>query len=79
MKTNHFFPFGECEEITVERVQKEVDLVKNLDARPVLVQDSGEGGLWRTTYDMGDYLGVSMYRKIWYDFWGRPCWKLYLL
>ncbi|MFH1648324.1 MAG: hypothetical protein ABIA11_01160, partial [Patescibacteria group bacterium] len=23
----------------------------------------------KPTYDMGDYLGISMYRKIWYDFW----------
>ncbi|NMB91677.1 hypothetical protein GYA37_02405 [candidate division WWE3 bacterium] len=67
-----FWPFGVCDspEIKKETVIKEVELTKSLDSRPILVQDSGEGGLWKPTYKMGDYLGISMYRKIWYDFWG---------
>ncbi|MFZ2663971.1 MAG: hypothetical protein WAX66_01280 [Patescibacteria group bacterium] len=67
-----FWPFGTCDtpEIRKEIVEKEVELVKSLDSRPILVQDSGEGGFWRPTYNMGDYLGISMYRKIWYNFWG---------
>ena len=67
-----FWPFGNCKipEIKKEIVLKEIELVRNLDSRPILVQDSGEGGFWRPTYEMGDYLGISMYRKIWYDFWG---------
>ena len=67
-----FWPFGECNNPEIEKgtVLKEVELVKSLDNRPILVQDSGEGGLWRSTYKMGDYLGISMYRKIWYNFWG---------
>lgn len=67
-----FWPFGICKtpEIKKETVLKEIELVRNMDPRPILVQDSGEGGFWRPTYEMGDYLGISMYRKIWYDFWG---------
>jgi hypothetical protein len=65
-----FWPFGECEEIEYRVVKKEVEIVKGLDDRPVLIQDSGEGGVWFPTYSLGDYLGISMYRKIWYDFWG---------
>ena len=38
--------------------------------RPILTQDSGEGGFWLPTYKLGDKLGISMYRKIWYNFWG---------
>lgn len=66
-----FWPFGTCSnpEIKKELVEKEIDLVRNMDKRPILVQDSGEGGFWRPTYELGDYLGISMYRKIWYDFW----------
>lgn len=68
-----FFAFGHCyPSIKYETVKKEVEIVRNLDPyqRPILIQDSGEGGLWFTSYLLGDYLGISMYRKIWYDFWG---------
>jgi hypothetical protein len=67
-----FWPFGECDNpgIKKETVIKEIELARSLDTRPVLVQDSGEGGVWRPTYEMGDYLGISMYRRIWYNFWG---------
>lgn len=67
-----FWPFGECSnpDIQKETVLKEIELVRSIDSRPILVQDSGEGGVWRPTYEMGDYLGISMYRRIWYDFWG---------
>ena len=65
-----FFKFGECSPpIKKEFVKKEIDLVKSIDSRPILVQDSGEGGFWFPAYQVGDYLGISMYRKVWYDFW----------
>ena len=66
-----FFPFGDCAgDIKWSVLQNEISIVRELDDRPVLVQDSGEGGVWLPTYLSGDYLGVSMYRRIWYDFWG---------
>jgi hypothetical protein len=65
-----FWPFGECEKGDREVVLNEISVVRSIDPRPILVQDSGEGGFWAPTYQMGDYLGISMYRKIWYDFWG---------
>lgn len=66
-----FFPFGNCLPIKQTVVAHEVALVRDLDTtkKPILIQDSGEGGLWYPSYKMGDYLGISMYRKIWYDFW----------
>ena len=64
-----FFPFGECEKSESRVIQDEVEIVRSLDARPILIQDSGEGGFWFPSYEMADYLGISMYRKIWYDFW----------
>lgn len=65
-----FFPFGECKfKIKKETLQKEVSLVRSLDARPIVIQDSGEGGYWFNVYRQGDYLAISMYRKIWMDFW----------
>ncbi|MFC1622052.1 hypothetical protein ACFL13_01570 [Patescibacteria group bacterium] len=66
-----FFVFGECDpETDFETVSREVEIVKELDDRPILIQDSGEGGFWFPSYKIGDYLAISMYRRIWYDFWG---------
>jgi hypothetical protein len=66
-----FWPFGDCPvPFSLDDIKKEVAIVRSLDDRPILSQDSGEGGLWFKTYKIGDYLGISMYRKIWYDFWG---------
>lgn len=67
-----FFPFGECEATTYDTLLTEIRIVRNLDTqkRPILVQDSGEGGFWFPSYHAGDYLGISMYRKIYYNFWG---------
>lgn len=66
-----FFPFGHCEpSIKREIVKQEIKIVRELDSRPIVIQDSGEGGFWYPTYTLGDYLAISMYRKIWYDFWG---------
>jgi hypothetical protein len=65
-----FFKFGECDPpIDHNLVLKEIEVVRSLDDRPILVQDSGEGGFWFPSYQAGDYLGISMYRKVWYDFW----------
>ena len=67
-----FFKFGECDNPPIKRdlVLKEIQMAKSLDGRGILVQDSGEGGFWFPAYQAGDYLGISMYRIIWYDFWG---------
>jgi hypothetical protein len=67
-----YFPFGKCTPPRWEFINKELELVKRLDpSRPTITQDSGEGGLWKPTYLInGEYLGISMYRRIWYDFWG---------
>jgi len=65
-----FFPFGECLDIKKKTLDQEIATVRKLDARPILVQDSGEGGFWFPSYRAGDKLGISMYRKIWYNFWG---------
>ena len=66
-----YWPFGECKfPIKTETLKKEINVVRSIDNRPILIQDSGEGGYWLATYRLGDKLGISMYRKIWYDFWG---------
>jgi len=65
-----FFPFGDCQWSDKEFLQKEINLVRSLDPqkRPVLVSDSGEGSFWFSAAKMGDIVGTTMYRKVWFDF-----------
>lgn len=68
-----FFPFGECTPIQdiEELLKDEVKIVRNLDPnRKIIIQDSGEGGFWIPSMRLGDYLGISIYRKVWFDFFG---------
>jgi len=70
-----FFPFGNCPAMmSQDFVKKEVDIVKSMDARPVIVSDSGEGGAWIFSYSISDYLAISIYRKVWLSFWGYFNW-----
>lgn len=64
-----FFPFGTCLAVKQNVIKQEISIVRKLDKRSILIQDSGEGGFWLPSYIMSDYLGISMYRKVWYDFW----------
>ena len=66
------FPFGTCTSIPnlSETLKKEVEIVRKNDSREVLIQDSGEGGFWIPSIKIGDYLGISMYRKVWFDLFG---------
>ena len=60
-----FFPFGECPWVDKEFLKKEVELVKSLDDRPIMITDSGEGSFWFSAADIGDVVGTTMYRKVW--------------
>jgi hypothetical protein len=67
------FPFGYCTPISNLRefLIEEVELVRKLDpTREIIIQDSGEGGFWFLSDEIGDYLGISIYRKVWFDFLG---------
>ena len=65
------FPFGDCTELSDLRglLQEEVGLVRKLDpSRKIVIQDSGEAGVWQTSSKLGDFVGISMYRKVWFNF-----------
>jgi len=64
-----FFPFGECPWSDINFLKKEIDLVKSLDdkGRPVLISDSGEGSLWIEAAKLGDIIGITMYKKVWFS------------
>lgn len=68
--------FGECSKVNPELLKKEVNLVKSLDRRPILITDSGELSLWLRSSKIGDYLGTTVYRIVhnqiigyWNYFW----------
>ncbi|HOX29995.1 MAG TPA: beta-galactosidase [Candidatus Paceibacterota bacterium] len=63
-----FFSFGDCPWRDPEFLEKEAALVRSIDGkfRPVLISDSGEGSLWTKAAGIGDIVGVTMYRKVWF-------------
>jgi hypothetical protein len=65
-----FFPFGECPWADINFLKKEIKQVQSLDAqkRPVVISDSGEGSFWITAARLGDIVGTTMYKKVWFSF-----------
>jgi len=60
-----FFPFGECPWVDKNFLKKEIDLVKSIDNRPILISDSGEFSFWFTAANLGDLVGTTLHRKVW--------------
>ena len=65
-----FFKFGECPSWYYDGgkfLEKEIELVKSLDKnRKIIVSDSGEQSLWLKPAKVGDIVGVTIYRKVWF-------------
>lgn len=58
------FWFGSsCDPPDKNFLQQEVNLVKSLDHREVILTDSGEWGIWVDAISPADILGISVYRK----------------
>ena len=60
-----FFPFGECPKLDKEFLKKEINLVKLLDDRPVIISDSGEFSFWIRAAKLGDIVGTTLHRRVW--------------
>ncbi len=54
--------FGKCPKISKKELQEEINLVKSLDTRKVMVTDSGELSTWYPAIKMGDIFGTTLYR-----------------
>ena len=70
------FHFGKCPPPDRDFLKKEILLVRGLDARPVMVTDSGELSTWIRTASLGDVLGISMYRLVWNKYLGEIYWPV---
>ncbi len=55
--------FGECPKLDKEFLDRELELVRNLDSRPVIVTDSGEISLWIPAARRADIFGTTMYKE----------------
>jgi len=62
--------FGECPRSDIEFLKREIDLVKLLDNRPIMVTESGELSTWVRSAGLADILGVSLYRVTWNRYLG---------
>jgi hypothetical protein len=66
-----FLSFGECPKLDVEFLDKEIELVRSLDAtHPIVLTDSGELGFWLKAAKRGDIFGTTMYRVVWNKYLG---------
>ncbi len=61
--------FGEgCDRYTEAELQEEVDLVRSLSDKKIVLTDSGELGSWLVPMKLSDEFGFTLYRKV-YDPW----------
>lgn len=61
--------FGEgCENPDKNFLKTEVEIVRSLSNKPIVMTDSGELGFWITSMQMSDIFGTTVYRKV-YDQW----------
>lgn len=65
-----FVDFGVCPKPNNERLAREIEIVKSLDNRPVLITDSGELSTWLPVFSIGDTFGTTLYRAIWSPVFG---------
>ncbi len=62
--------FGTCPPPDENFLKKEIELVKSLDKRPMMITDSGELSLWLRTSGLTDILGTTIYRSVWNKYLG---------
>jgi len=60
-----FDAFGVCPESDEEFFKRELELVKKIDSRPVMVSATGELSFWQKEAKYGDIFGSTVYRVVW--------------
>lgn len=63
---NEYFlrEFGECPPADPKSLDQEINLVRSLDSRPIVLTDSGELGGWIGSIRRADIFGTTMYRTV---------------
>ena len=62
--------FGQCDKIDEKFLTSEVELVRSLSKKKIIVTDSGELGFWVTPMRLSDTFGTTLYRKVYNQFIG---------
>ena len=62
-----FLNFGACPWSDASFLKKEVEFVKKIDNKPIIITESGELSLWLRSGLIGDIIGVTTYRKVWQE------------
>lgn len=57
--------YGECPPPDTAFFKKEVDLVRSLDSRQIIITESGELSTWAKAAELADKIGISIYRTVW--------------
>lgn len=57
--------FGLCPPSDEEFFKRELELLKSLDKRPVIVSGPGELNMWKKEAKYGDLFGTTIYRVVW--------------
>jgi hypothetical protein len=65
-----FLDFGICPKPNHKRVTEEIQIVRSLDPRPILMTDSGELSTWYPIMGLGDIFGTTLYRNVWNPWFG---------
>lgn len=59
-----FRSFGNCPKLDKKFFEREIQLVRELDTRPVMLTSSGEMSLWVGEYRRADIFGTSLYKYV---------------
>lgn len=62
--------FGVCPALDQEFLNKEIQLVKSLDSRPIIITASGEMSSWRKEVAVGDVFGATTYKIVYNSYFG---------
>jgi hypothetical protein len=57
--------FGECPSLDIEDFEADLELVRSLDSRPLVITESGELSTWWPGSRRAEYVGTSIYRVVW--------------
>ncbi len=62
--------FGVCPPPNPKLLQRELDVIRSISNKPVLITDSGELSIWNQAARFGDVFGTTMYTITWNQYWG---------
>ncbi|GAI89543.1 unnamed protein product, partial [marine sediment metagenome] len=60
------YPFGVCRLLGSEFLKQEIDLVKSMSDKPIVISDSGEYSTWFKAARLGDIMGTTLYKRLWF-------------